>query len=56
MVVGVDGSEQARVAVLEAASQAERLGATLRVICAVPQFSGSLGLGSGADGPQSPLR
>ncbi|MCU1517009.1 MAG: universal stress protein UspA [Pseudarthrobacter sp.] len=42
VVVGVDGSEQARVAVLEAASQAERLGARLRVICAVPQYSGSL--------------
>ncbi|MET4146243.1 universal stress protein [Arthrobacter sp. UYCo732] len=42
VVVGVDGSEQARVAVLEAADQAERLGATLRVICAVPQFSGSV--------------
>nr|WP_255769921.1 universal stress protein [Pseudarthrobacter sulfonivorans] len=42
VVVGVDGSEQARVAVLEAADQATRLGATLRVICAVPQFSGSL--------------
>jgi nucleotide-binding universal stress UspA family protein len=42
VVVGVDGSEQARVAVLEAAAQAERLGAPLRVICAVPQFSGSL--------------
>lgn len=42
VVVGVDGSEQARVAVLEAASQAERLGATLRVVCAVPQYSGSL--------------
>ena len=42
VVVGVDGSEQARVAVLEAADQAERLGATLRVICAVPQYSGSL--------------
>lgn len=42
VVVGVDGSEQARVAVLEAAAQAERLGATLRVICAVPQYSGSL--------------
>ncbi|MEE2523501.1 universal stress protein [Pseudarthrobacter sp. J75] len=42
VVVGVDGSEQARVAVLEAASQAERLGAKLRVICAVPQYSGSL--------------
>jgi nucleotide-binding universal stress UspA family protein len=42
VVVGVDGSEQARVAVLEAADQAERLGAALRVICAVPQFSGTL--------------
>jgi nucleotide-binding universal stress UspA family protein len=42
VVVGVDGSEQARVAVLEAADQAERLGATLRIVCAVPQFSGSL--------------
>ncbi len=42
VVVGVDGSEQARVAVLEAASQAERLGATLRVVCAVPQYNGSL--------------
>lgn len=42
VVVGVDGSEHARVAVLEAADQAERLGATLRVVCAVPQYSGSL--------------
>ncbi len=42
VVVGVDGSEQARVAVLEAASQAERLSAKLRVICAVPQYTGSL--------------
>ncbi|MFP5311809.1 MAG: universal stress protein [Actinomycetes bacterium] len=42
VVVGVDGSEQARVAVLEAADQAERLGAALRVVCAVPQYSGSL--------------
>ncbi|UVJ39954.1 universal stress protein [Arthrobacter sp. CJ23] len=42
VAVGVDGSEQARVAVLEAAAQAERMGATLRVICAVPQYSGSL--------------
>lgn len=42
VVVGVDGSEQARVAVLEAADQAERLGASLRVLCAVPQFTGSL--------------
>lgn len=42
VVVGVDGSDQARVAVLEAAAEAERLGATLRVVCAVPQYSGSL--------------
>jgi nucleotide-binding universal stress UspA family protein len=42
VVVGVDGSEQARVAVLEAAAQAERLSAPLRVMCAVPQYSGSL--------------
>jgi nucleotide-binding universal stress UspA family protein len=42
VVVGVDGSEQARVAVLEAAAQAERMGAKLRVVCAVPQYSGSL--------------
>ena len=42
VVVGVDGSEQARVAVLEAAAQAERLSATLRVVCAVPHYSGSL--------------
>lgn len=42
VVVGVDGSEQARVAVLEAADQAGRLGAALRVVCAVPQYSGSL--------------
>ena len=42
VVVGVDGSEQARVAVLEAAAQAERLAAPLRVVCAVPQYSGSL--------------
>ena len=42
VVVGVDGSEQARVAVLEAAAQAQRLAAPLRVICAVPQYSGSL--------------
>jgi nucleotide-binding universal stress UspA family protein len=42
VAVGVDGSEQARVAVLEAAEQAQRMGAKLRVICAVPQYSGSL--------------
>lgn len=42
VAVGVDGSEQARVAVLEAAEAAERMGAKLRVICAVPEYSGSL--------------
>ena len=42
VVVGVDGSEQARVAVLEAAAQAERLSAPLRLVCAVPQYTGSL--------------
>lgn len=42
VAVGVDGSEHARIAVLEAAGQAERLGAKLRVICAVPQYTGSL--------------
>ncbi len=42
VVVGVDGSEQARVAVLEAAEQAQRMGLPLRVLCAVPQYSGSL--------------
>ncbi|MET1021251.1 MAG: universal stress protein [Arthrobacter sp.] len=42
VVVGVDGSEQARVAVLEAAAQAERLSAPLRLLCAVPQYNGSL--------------
>jgi nucleotide-binding universal stress UspA family protein len=42
VVVGVDGSEQARVAVLEAAAQAQRLSAPLRLVCAVPQYTGSL--------------
>ncbi|MBT8160582.1 MULTISPECIES: universal stress protein [Arthrobacter] len=42
VAVGVDGSEQARIAVLEAAEQAQRMGAKLRVICAVPEYSGSL--------------
>src|SRR6478752_8238590 len=42
VVAGVDGSAQARVAVLEAAAQAERLSARLRVVCAVPQYTGSL--------------
>jgi nucleotide-binding universal stress UspA family protein len=42
VVVGVDGSDQARVAVLEAAAQAERFSAPLRLVCAVPQYNGSL--------------
>ena len=42
VVVGVDGSEQARVAVLEAAAQAQRLSAPLRMVCAVPHYTGSL--------------
>lgn len=42
VVVGVDGSEQARAAVLVAAEQAVRWGMPLRVICAVPPFTGSL--------------
>jgi len=42
VVAGVDGSEQARVAVLEAAAQAKRLGVPLRLVCAVPPYNGSL--------------
>ncbi|MDP5226404.1 MULTISPECIES: universal stress protein [Arthrobacter] len=42
VVVGVDGSDQARVAVLEAAEQAQRMGVELQVLCSVPQYSGSL--------------
>ncbi|WP_138445322.1 universal stress protein [Sinomonas susongensis] len=42
VAVGVDGSEQARAAVLVAAEEAMLLGVPLRVVCAVPQFSGSL--------------
>jgi len=42
VVVGADGSDQARVAVLEAAAQAQRLGVELQILCAVPQYSGSL--------------
>ncbi|WP_077489641.1 universal stress protein [Sinomonas mesophila] len=42
VAVGVDGSEQARVAVLAAAEEAMLLGMPLRIVCAVPQFSGSL--------------
>nr|WP_026556670.1 universal stress protein [Arthrobacter sp. 35W] len=42
VTVGVDGSATARMAVLAAAEQAERAGRTLRVICAIPPYSGSL--------------
>ncbi|ALE93571.1 universal stress protein UspA [Arthrobacter alpinus] len=42
VTVGVDGSGQALYAVLVAAEQAERYGATLRVICAVKPYTGSL--------------
>ena len=42
VVVGVDGSERARRAVLVAAEQARRLGVPLRVVCSVPPISGSL--------------
>ena len=40
--VGVDGSDQARYAVLLAAEQAVRNGSTLRIICAVQPYTGSL--------------
>jgi len=40
--VGVDGSDQARYAVLVAAEQAERSGSALRIICAVKPYTGSL--------------
>jgi nucleotide-binding universal stress UspA family protein len=42
ITVGVDGSDQARYAVLVAAEQAERTGSTLRIICAVQPYTGSL--------------
>ncbi|MFT4471030.1 universal stress protein [Arthrobacter sulfonylureivorans] len=42
VVVGVDGSEQARNATLVAAEQAERLGYPLKLVCALPPFTGSL--------------
>lgn len=42
VLVGVDGSEQARMATLVAAEQAARWGRPLRVICALPPFTGSL--------------
>lgn len=42
IVVGVDGSEQARTASLEAAALAVRRGLPLRVLCTLPPFTGSL--------------
>lgn len=42
ITVGVDGSDQARYAVLVAAEQAERSGSRLRIICAVQPYTGSL--------------
>ncbi len=42
VAVGVDGSDQARYAVLMAAEQAERSGSALRIICAVQPYTGSL--------------
>lgn len=42
VTVGVDGSDQARYAVLLAAERAERTGCTLRIICAVQPYTGSL--------------
>lgn len=42
VVVGVDGSEQARMASLVAAEQALAWGLPLRVVCSLPPFTGSL--------------
>ena len=42
VVVGVDGSEQGRAASLVAAEQAQRMNLPLRILCALPPFSGSL--------------
>ncbi len=42
VTVGVDGSDQARLAVLVAAEQAQRAGRSLHVICAVPPYTGSM--------------
>ncbi len=42
VTVGVDGSDQARYAVILAAEQAERNGSTLRIVCAVQPYTGSL--------------
>jgi nucleotide-binding universal stress UspA family protein len=42
VVVGVDGSEQARTASLAAAEEARSRGLALRVVCSVAPFNGSL--------------
>jgi len=42
VVVGVDGYEHARAASLAAAEQARSMGLPLRIVCALPPFSGSL--------------
>lgn len=42
VVVGVDGSEQARMASLAAAEEARSRGLPLRVICSIAPFNGSL--------------
>ncbi len=42
IVVGVDGSEQARMASLVAAEQSQTRGIPLRVVCSLPPFTGSL--------------
>ncbi|NYE96127.1 nucleotide-binding universal stress UspA family protein [Psychromicrobium silvestre] len=42
VIVGVDGSERARYTVLVAAEEAERQGLALRVVCAVPPYSGAM--------------
>lgn len=42
IVVGVDGSDRARLAVLKAAERALAENATLRVVCAIPPLGGSL--------------
>lgn len=42
IVVGVDGSDRARLAVLKAAERALAEDATLRVVCAIPPLGGSL--------------
>lgn len=42
VLVGADGSDRARAAVLVAAEYASRWGLPLRVVCALPPFTGSL--------------